>query len=206
MEVLPPTGYAEEHLPRDQPAAEGTQPLHRSPARPRPAADRLLLRHDLRPQLARRVSARNARLLTGLRLRRRQGRLGSRGAPLRRNARRPPDRSRRCGPRGADRALDDDLAAVRKRVRASSFETCIVIDNEQIVLGRLGRAAIHSDEQMRVEQAMSEGPSTVRPSLPLRELIARMAQRNQTTALVTTLDGQLVGLVRREEAQRVLTA
>jgi Mg/Co/Ni transporter MgtE len=95
---------------------------------------------------------------------------------------------------------------VRKRVRASSFETCIVVDDERIVLGRLGRAAIHSDDLMSVEQAMSEGPSTVRPSLPLRELIGRMAQRNQTTALVTTLDGQLVGLVRREEAQRVLTA
>jgi Mg/Co/Ni transporter MgtE len=103
-------------------------------------------------------------------------------------------------------ALDDDLAAVRKRVQATGFETCIVIDDQRIVLGRLGRAAIHSDEPVSVEQAMREGPSTVRPSLPLRELLGRMAQRNQTTALVTTLDGQLVGLVRREEAQRVLTA
>ena len=101
-------------------------------------------------------------------------------------------------------ALDEDLDAVRKRVRGSRFETCIVINDERVVLGRLGRTAISSNEPVSVEQAMSEGPSTIRPSLLIRELVDRMARSNQNTALVTTLDGRLVGLVLREQAEQVL--
>ena len=100
--------------------------------------------------------------------------------------------------------LNDDFTKVRERVRSSRFETCIVINDERVVLGRLGRNAIRSDDLMTVEHAMSEGPSTVRPSLPLQELIERMVGSKQSTALVTTLDGRLVGLVQREEAERAL--
>lgn len=103
-------------------------------------------------------------------------------------------------------SLDDDLAAVRTRARASDFETCIVLNSERIVLGRLGRSAIRSDEPTTIEATMTEGPSTVRPSLPLRDLIGRMVRSNQSTALVTTPEGRLVGLVKREEAERILMA
>lgn len=102
-------------------------------------------------------------------------------------------------------SLDDDLAAVRERVRASGWETCIVLNLERIVLGRLGRRAIRSDEPTTIEAAMSEGPSTVRPSQPLQDLVKRMVRSNQRTALVTTSEGRLVGLVKREEAERAGT-
>ena len=103
-------------------------------------------------------------------------------------------------------SLDDDLVEVRERVRASDVKTCIVLNPERIVLGRLGRSAIRSDEPTTVEAAMTEGPSTVRPSLPLRDLIGRMVRGSQSTALVTTSEGRLVGLVKREDGERVLTA
>lgn len=102
-------------------------------------------------------------------------------------------------------SLDDDLVAVRERVRASGWETCIVLNSERIVLGRLGRSALRSDEPSTVEATMTEGPSTVRPSSPLQDLVERMVQGNQSTALVTTSEGRLVGLVKREEAEQTLT-
>lgn len=102
--------------------------------------------------------------------------------------------------------LDDDLRQVRERVRASGWETCIVVNDQRVVLGRLGRSALRADDDRSVEQAMTEGPSTVRPSLPLHELLGRMVRSELRTALVTTLEGQLVGLVRREAAERLVAA
>ena len=98
----------------------------------------------------------------------------------------------------------EDLATVRERVRASDFETCIVVNDQRIVLGRLGRRALGTGAVLSVEGAMTEGPSTVRPSLLLADLVTQMVDGGRTTALVTTLDGRLVGLVRREAAKTMI--
>ena len=100
--------------------------------------------------------------------------------------------------------LDDDLADVRARVRRSEWDTCIVVTEEGIVLGRLGRKAIRGDDEQTVEQAMTEGPSTVRPSIGASALLKRMQENNLTSFLVTTADGKLVGLMLREETERRL--
>ncbi len=101
--------------------------------------------------------------------------------------------------------LEDDLQQVRERVRASEWDTCIVVDEQRIVLGRLGRKAIASDEDQSVEEAMTEGPSTVRPSIGLDALLKRMQENNLTSWLVTTADGKLVGLVLRSAAEERLS-
>ena len=54
---------------------------------------------------------------------------------------------------------------------------------------------------MSVEEAMTPGPSTVRPSIGTDALLERMRSRNLTSHLVTTPDGRLVGLVRRDELE-----
>jgi Mg/Co/Ni transporter MgtE len=97
--------------------------------------------------------------------------------------------------------LDEPLAEVRERVRASGWDTCIVVNDQRIVLGRLGRKAVASDSDESVEEAMSPGPSTVRPSIGTDALLERMRSRNLTSRLVTTPDGWLVGLVRRDELE-----
>src|SRR5712691_10735070 len=61
--------------------------------------------------------------------------------------------------------LDERLRDVRRRVGASGWDTCIVVNDEQVVLGRLGRRALARDDDVSVEEAMSPGPSTVRPSI-----------------------------------------
>ena len=101
--------------------------------------------------------------------------------------------------------VDDDLAHVQATARANTWDTCIVINEQRVVLGRLGRTALRGDAQRSIEEVMTEGPSTIRPSLPLRELIGRMVRTNQQSALVTTAEGQLIGLVHRKDAERQLT-
>jgi predicted transcriptional regulator len=65
------------------------------------------------------------------------------------------------------------------------------------VLGQLDRRALAGDDHVSVEEAMTEGPSTVRPNTALAALLERLVRRGLETALVTTSDGRLVGVVRR---------
>ena len=97
--------------------------------------------------------------------------------------------------------LDDRLAVVRDRARSAGWDTCIVVDEQRVVLGRLGRKAIASDSESSVEEAMTPGPSTVRPSIGADALLERIRARHLTSYLVTTPDGRLVGLVRRVDLE-----
>src|SRR5919198_6712274 len=102
-----------------------------------------------------------------------------------------------CGPR-------DRMTDVRERVRAAGWDTCFVTDERGVVLGRLGRAALAGDDDVSVEEAMTLGPSTVRPALELEKAVERMRTQNLTSMPVTRSDGVLVGVVRRDEVVRVL--
>jgi len=100
-----------------------------------------------------------------------------------------------CGPH-------DRMTDVRERVRAAGWDTCFVTDEHGVVLGRLGRAALTREDDVSVEEAMTLGPSTVRPSLELDKAVERMRNQNLTSLPVTRSDGVLVGVIRREDAER----
>jgi Mg/Co/Ni transporter MgtE len=94
------------------------------------------------------------------------------------------------------------LREVCERVRNSGWDTCFVIDERRVVLGRLGRSALARDGDVSVEEAMTSGPSTVRPSLELSRAVERMEAQQLSSLPVTHSDGVLVGVIRREDAER----
>jgi CBS domain-containing protein len=98
----------------------------------------------------------------------------------------------------------DRMSTVRERVRAAGWDTCFVTNAAGVVLGRLGRTALASNDDISVEQAMTPGPSTVRPSFELDKAVERMRSQNLTSLPVTRSDGVLVGILRREDAERTL--
>jgi len=102
--------------------------------------------------------------------------------------------------------LEERLQEVRRQVTAACWDTCIVVNASGVVLGRLGRKALASEEDVAVEAAMTAGPSTVRPSITLAEIVERMQSQNLTSALVTRSDGSLVGVLRRTDAEAALNA
>jgi len=53
---------------------------------------------------------------------------------------------------------------------------------------------------------MTAGPSTVRPSITLADIVERMQSQKLTSALVTRSDGRLVGVLRRSDAEAALGA
>jgi RNA polymerase sigma-70 factor (ECF subfamily) len=98
----------------------------------------------------------------------------------------------------------DRLREVCERLDESGWDTCFVADEQGVVLGRIGRRAIHGREDVSAEQAMTLGPSTIRPSARLRDAVERMERQKLTNLPVTTFDGRLVGLLLREDAERGL--
>jgi len=96
------------------------------------------------------------------------------------------------------------MADVRQRVGAAGWDTCFVTNAQGVVLGRLGRAALAGSDDVSAEEAMTGGPSTVRPSLELDKATDRMRNQNLTSLPVTRSDGVLVGILRREDAERAL--
>ena len=59
--------------------------------------------------------------------------------------------------------LDEQVAEVAARLPAD-WDICVVTNDERVVLGLLGRRALVAGGEVRVEEAMTPGPSTVRPS------------------------------------------
>jgi CBS domain-containing protein len=102
--------------------------------------------------------------------------------------------------------LDEPLRQACERVERAGWDTCFVVDEAGVVIGRLGRSALRGDQDLAVEEAMTPGPSTVRPSARLEAMVKRMQEQNLGNLPVTTSDGRLVGLLTREDAERALSA
>lgn len=102
-------------------------------------------------------------------------------------------------------AVDEELASVRTRTFDAGWDECIVVTDQGIVVGRVRDAAWEADDSITIEEAMESGPSTVRPDGLLQNLVDRMAKRPTKLVVVTTPQGFLIGVLLREEAERLLT-
>src|SRR5438132_10341134 len=96
--------------------------------------------------------------------------------------------------------LDELVGEVAERV-ADDWQICVVTNDENIVLGLLGRQALHADETVRAEDVMTAGPSTIRPSARLDAIAQRMRDQNLTRIVVSRSDGILVGVLRVEDIE-----
>ncbi len=91
--------------------------------------------------------------------------------------------------------IGDTVGAVRQRVQAAGWDTCVVVDRQRVVLGLLRGDALQAGAETSVEAEMELGPRTFRLNAS-QESITEYLQRHQTDrVLVTDADGKLVGMV-----------
>lgn len=76
----------------------------------------------------------------------------------------------------------------------------IVVNEQRIVLGRIPPTRLGEAGDRLAEAVMDVGPTTVRAHEPLDPLLERMARRNVDEIVVTTPEGELLGVVRRSDA------
>ena len=100
--------------------------------------------------------------------------------------------------------VDERVSAVRQRVARSPYGFALVLAQDRTLLGRLGKAALEGNPHAAAQQVMEPGPSTVRPDRQLADLLEPMRTHNLQAMVVTTPQGRLLGVLRRDDAERRL--
>lgn len=99
--------------------------------------------------------------------------------------------------------LDESIGDVRDRVRVAGWEACVVVNHARVVLGLLREQELDGGAGEPVEHVMRPGPSTFRPNVSIEEMARFMLEHDLTSSPITSSDGRLLGLLRRDDAVRV---
>jgi Mg/Co/Ni transporter MgtE len=99
--------------------------------------------------------------------------------------------------------MDEPIRDVRERVSATGWDACVVVNDERVVLGLLRAEELGRGQDEPVEEVMRPGPSTFRPHVPIEEMAHFMIEHDLSASPVTSSDGRLIGLLKREDAARV---
>jgi rhodanese-related sulfurtransferase len=76
---------------------------------------------------------------------------------------------------------------------------CVVVDDDDVVLGLVRREVRQLPADTPVSDVMQPAPPTVRPSITATELAKSMDKDHRTYVLVSLLDGTLLGIIQRED-------
>jgi rhodanese-related sulfurtransferase len=98
--------------------------------------------------------------------------------------------------------LDERIGEVRERVNTAGWKTCMVTNDHSIVLGRLFGKELQLADNAIAGEVMRSGPSTYRLNVTVAEIIERVRKGNWETVTVTTPEGKLIGMARREDLER----
>ena len=101
-------------------------------------------------------------------------------------------------------SLGERISEVSARTERAGWDVCVVVNPQRIVLGILRSKALQGDGTATAEQVMTPGPSTVRPNVGAQETLERLHKSDLHTALVTTSDGELIGMAYREDIEATL--
>lgn len=96
-------------------------------------------------------------------------------------------------------APGDSVGDVRERILASPYGFGFVVSESGCVLGRMRKSELDCDPQLTAEDVMEAGPSTVRADLSPDELRERLEKKELRFGVVTTPDGELIGVVPRSD-------
>jgi CBS domain-containing protein len=90
--------------------------------------------------------------------------------------------------------LGTRVAEARRRAEDAGWTECVVLNGAGVVLGIVrGRALAGADDAL-VDDVMDPGPATERLDSPAEKIAYELEERGLTRRLVTTSDGELVGM------------
>ncbi len=82
----------------------------------------------------------------------------------------------------------------------------MVVNDELIVLGLLRKGDLEKAPQAwSAEEAMDRDPGAFRLNAPVEEVARYIQEKGLDSALVTTPDGKLFGIIRKVELERTTT-
>ncbi|HEY1266193.1 MAG TPA: CBS domain-containing protein [Candidatus Binatia bacterium] len=88
---------------------------------------------------------------------------------------------------------EDSIGAARDAAYDRGMDICPVVNDAGVLLGLCTRVSLHAHPSIAVELVMEPGPTTVRPSMPVKDAVKMLERKKVRSPLVTTPDGKLIG-------------
>ena len=92
-------------------------------------------------------------------------------------------------------SLRERLEDVKSR-RRPNYDLCVVVNDRNIVLGVIQGESWDANPLARVSEVMQPGPRTIRPDLEPKDAQRILKNYDAASAIVTTSDGELLGIIR----------
>lgn len=102
--------------------------------------------------------------------------------------------------------LGDRVGDVANELGSVPHDYCVVLNDQDIVLGRMRMKDVQGDPDQPVELVMEPGPTTARPTEPAKGLLERMKNRNVPAVIVTTKKGRLLGAATQRALERLISS
>lgn len=102
--------------------------------------------------------------------------------------------------------LGSKVGDSRAAVAESGQDYCVVLNDQNILMGRMRKRHLRNDDEGLVEDVMEPGPTTVRATESATALLKRMEAREVPAVLVTTAKGEFVGIARKADLERLVRA
>jgi rhodanese-related sulfurtransferase len=80
--------------------------------------------------------------------------------------------------------------------RRGAHDICVVFNDRNIVMGVIQGDAWNANPLSRASEAMSPGPRTFRPDGDPKEILKELRSKDVDSALITSSDGELLGILR----------
>lgn len=103
-------------------------------------------------------------------------------------------------------SLHDPVGQIRDRVAASAYPFALVKSDGGVLLGRLRASRLDCDPELLAEVVMEPGPRTVRPHHTAVGIARQLADQELRWAIVTTPEGELIGVASRAELEAAAAA
>ena len=97
--------------------------------------------------------------------------------------------------------IDERLRDIRQRTEQAGWDSCVVVNEERVVMGLLRPHVWQGDLNQSVEQVMDADARTYRLNHPLDKVIDYMNRHEVDNVLVSNADGQLFGLLKRSDIE-----
>jgi rhodanese-related sulfurtransferase len=95
--------------------------------------------------------------------------------------------------------LEDRAEEIMRNIDSSPYGYALVLA-DRVVLGRVRRSRLDgAPTDASTEMLMEPGPSTTRPHTDPGELASHLQRTGANTAILTTPEGELIGVVRRSD-------
>jgi CBS domain-containing protein len=101
--------------------------------------------------------------------------------------------------------VGDRVGEVSHKLETVPHDYCVVLNDNDVILGRMRKKNIDGSGDAPVERVMEPGPTTVRPSEPAGGLLERMEKKRVPTVIISTNKGRLMGVVTQNALDKLVS-